>query len=299
MKVFNDTWESEEALRRGELEIGDIVTDEVNGLMQVVGMSSEQGEPVWCAGQGGKRIEIIRGGVGITYQVLGYKAVLCECGRLHDKAPDSCECGMVFVTEEDELAEAMDDDEYWDDDGEDCDYDDDDSEDGEIEIEDHDLGDDDLEEEFAQAPAVKQLPAFVYGTLRKGFGNYNRILSGRTVRELPGVLLGAAMYDVANGGFPGIVPDAEELVHGELMWIDGTVYDQVMRSLDSLEGYREGNENSMYIRSTVLVHIAGAEAPVEAWTYIWNGGVDRYTKVSGGDWKHYKHDFVDMRWGAR
>jgi gamma-glutamylcyclotransferase (GGCT)/AIG2-like uncharacterized protein YtfP len=295
MKVFNDTWESEEALRRGELEIGDIVTDEVNGLMQVVGMRSEQGEPVWCEGQGGKRIEIIRGGVGITYQVLGYKAVLCECGRLHDKAPDSCECGMVFVTEEDELAEAMSDDEYWDDDGED-----DSEDDGEIEVEDHELGDDDLEEEFAQAPSVKQLPVFVYGTLRNGLGNYSRLLSGRTVRELPGVLLGAAMYDVVSGGFPGIVPDAEELVHGELMWIDGTVYDEVVRSLDWLEGYREGNKNSMYIRSKVLVHTVTAGAPVEAWAYIWNGGVEDYPKVSGGDWKHYKQDFVDGRMrGAR
>lgn len=140
---------------------------------------------------------------------------------------------------------------------------------------------------------TKQLPAFVYGTLMTGFGNYRRCLQGATADTRKAAVSGFRMYDVANGGFPGIVPGNNNVV-GQLMYIKPELYEQVMERLDMLEGYREGHKaRSMYIRQQVTaVDEAGQE--VQCWIYVWNGDVRYCPEVPAGDWRAYKAAIAEV-----
>jgi gamma-glutamylcyclotransferase (GGCT)/AIG2-like uncharacterized protein YtfP len=110
---------------------------------------------------------------------------------------------------------------------------------------------------------------FVYGTLKRGYGN-NRILQhGQAVFLSEGVVRGFRIFGV---GFPIAQIHDESSVLGEL-WDIG--YDdeprmaRTLANLDSLEGYRENDpDHSMYIRKEVLVETD--EGTKEASMYVGN-----------------------------
>jgi gamma-glutamylcyclotransferase (GGCT)/AIG2-like uncharacterized protein YtfP len=160
---------------------------------------------------------------------------------------------------------------------------------------------DDLWDEIdtQRAPATtteRHLPAFVYGTLRNGEGNYSWCLSGRTLAEQPATLSGARMW--SNGGFPFVsMKDAEDnhVVVGELMYIPENLFADVLRDLDSLEGYRgPGAASNLYDREIVTVTTADGEQ-VEAYTYLVSERIytDRLREcdpsivIGDGDWIAY------------
>ena len=112
----------------------------------------------------------------------------------------------------------------------------------------------------------------VYGTLRRGFGNYGWLLSdqkflGEQTIELPYKM-------VSLGGFPGLVPADE--THGifiEVFEIDG----EAERSVDSLEGYPH-----FYDRVEIETEFG------TAWIYILANSADTtLPDVHSGDWKQY------------
>jgi gamma-glutamylcyclotransferase (GGCT)/AIG2-like uncharacterized protein YtfP len=132
---------------------------------------------------------------------------------------------------------------------------------------------------------MKNLPVFVYGTLRKGFGNHSRYLEGRTTAEIEAVTTGT-MFSV--GGFPALIESPSRVIKGELIFIDEKKYDEVLRSLDFLEGYRPHNlEMSMYLRKKVEILVAGKL--VESWVYYWNRSVKGLQLIESGCWKEYKN----------
>lgn len=97
---------------------------------------------------------------------------------------------------------------------------------------------------------------FVYGTLKKGFGNHRLLEKSRFIRkaEIPGT-----MYNL--GAFPGIRPsDSSSLVAGEIYEVDDPTLDR----LDTLEGHP-----NFYVRRTVdipgLTHWGK-----QAWVYYIN-----------------------------
>lgn len=110
-------------------------------------------------------------------------------------------------------------------------------------------------------------PIFVYGTLKPGESNYERLLSGRTAAEIPARLEGAALY--SNGAYPYLVrapdADAEDVAHGYLIYAAGG-YPAILAELDHLEGYVEGRAGNEYER--VAVQALTADGPVEAWVYV-------------------------------
>lgn len=133
---------------------------------------------------------------------------------------------------------------------------------------------------------TKQLPAFVYGTLRNGFGNYERLLKGRTVAEHAAITKGT-MFSV--GGFPALINEFEQPIKGELMYIEPEKYEEVLRSLDWLEGYdRRDPKRSMYLREKVQVWNESTGQMVEAWVYYWNRSVKGLEYVKSGCWREYK-----------
>ncbi|MFI9240567.1 gamma-glutamylcyclotransferase [Streptomyces sp. NPDC053079] len=138
-----------------------------------------------------------------------------------------------------------------------------------------------------EAPA--DLPFFVYGTLRPGRRNHDRLLRGRTVAEVPAVLRGAVLYE--GPGFPYAVREGAGEVHGELITVAPWAYERVLSALDELEGHRPGDPRNLYERVVceVFTEGVGGEAPVRGWVYV---AAERVagrlraagTRIAGGDW---------------
>lgn len=136
---------------------------------------------------------------------------------------------------------------------------------------------------------MTQLPIFVYGTLRHGQSNYHPYLAGQTAREHPAILPDHALH---TGAYPYVFDTADgSRVSGELMFPLPHLYDNVLARLDSLEGYREGDESSMYLRVQRPVQYTGADGEphtVTAWVY--HAGPDyrreasEQNRIHSGDW---------------
>src|ERR1700694_5428983 len=129
-------------------------------------------------------------------------------------------------------------------------------------------------------------PFFVYGTLRRGQGNYRRLLAGRTTAEISATLPGHALY---GQGLPYAVgAEASAAVVGDLMFVDAERYDEVLADLDRLEGYRPGR-SSFYVRQAVTVRKEGGEET--AWVYLAGPETARrlndVERIDGGDWLAY------------
>ncbi len=113
---------------------------------------------------------------------------------------------------------------------------------------------------------------FVYGLLRFGFSLHKRFLG---LHRLVGVgyVDGFEMYEL--GGYPGVVRG------GGRVW--GEVYDvppSILREIDAAEtGYSRERV------SVVMAPLPDMGGPrVEAWMYVWRGGVDPSARIPGGDY---------------
>lgn len=107
---------------------------------------------------------------------------------------------------------------------------------------------------------------FVYGTLMKGHGNHRYYLS-HSEYVGTGEISGYALYAVSS--FPGIVPEGQERVKGEVYKVD----QDTLKRLDRLEG-----EGSIYLRKEIEVTVNGQS--LMAWTYLWNHGIEGTEKIS-------------------
>ena len=116
---------------------------------------------------------------------------------------------------------------------------------------------------------------FVYGTLKRGFGNH------RVMVAAGGEYLGAATRQFAKlvhlGGFPGLVEtnNPDDIVYGEVYKVER------LGPLDMLEGYRSSADDGMYLRRAKnIVMEDGTE--VLAYLYIWNHGYEGRPVIEGG-----------------
>lgn len=131
------------------------------------------------------------------------------------------------------------------------------------------------------------IPIFVYGTLREGFFNFDRILKGRTTDIKPATLEG---YDMLNlGAFPGIIT-GDNVVHGELISINPNVYLQTLQILDKLEGYDPSQKGkSLYHREIQRVKLEDGTV-ADAYVYIYNRkqGITGFSPIESGNWVTYE-----------
>ena len=97
---------------------------------------------------------------------------------------------------------------------------------------------------------------YVYGTLKRGYGNYERLLEGRST--FIGEAISAPEFVMISlGGFPGIVRGGETPIHGEIF----EVSDEVLARLDRLEGHP-----TWYERQPITVTLTdGTTAEVEGY----------------------------------
>ena len=137
--------------------------------------------------------------------------------------------------------------------------------------------------------ASRQLPVFVYGTLRPGEPNWARLLAGRTERVVAGRFFGAVLLDC--GHYPAAVerPGAEVgvVVVGDVVWIRPAEWSVVLTALDHLEGYAADDPERLYDR--VVRPVETADGPVDCWVYLAGGRIAAagLPSLTGGDWIAY------------
>lgn len=143
-----------------------------------------------------------------------------------------------------------------------------------------------------------ELKVFVYGTLKRGYGNHRLCEKASNIEE--GTITGN-IYDLSGATFPGIMipkvsiwsegtsnveldtitldslasiedyfeaTTCEEekwgMIHGEVVTFSQEDID-VLKRLDSLEGFSPGKEYNLYERALVLSIVDGEKIPV--WVY--------------------------------
>lgn len=126
---------------------------------------------------------------------------------------------------------------------------------------------------------------FVYGTLKRG--EINHVLLAPYVRSVETATIRGALYDV--GEFPALVEGTGRVL-GQIVRVDEAGLAHLLPVLDSLEGYRPGDEaHSMYLRRVADVTTAsGAIEP--AVVYFYNPdhpalpALSTLTHLESGEW---------------
>ena len=109
---------------------------------------------------------------------------------------------------------------------------------------------------------------FVYGTLKKGHGNWHYILKNHSL--FMGEHTTEPVFTMIDlGAFPGVLADGDTRIKGEVFEID----DETMRRVDSLEGYPE-----FYNRQQIETQFG------PAWMYYLGDSYRGYRQVENGEW---------------
>jgi len=112
---------------------------------------------------------------------------------------------------------------------------------------------------------------FVYGTLKRGWGN-NAIIHDQKFVDTAITSPDFQMYTL--GGFPGVVLGDNHIL-GEVWEVDDVAFDRC----DRLEGHP-----NFYKRKQIFVALDKNEELVEAWIYIYQGNVEGRQPIE--EWTH-------------
>lgn len=126
---------------------------------------------------------------------------------------------------------------------------------------------------------------FVYGSLRENMFNYNRLLKGKVSNVEFGKIQGE-LFHIENKGYPAII-QGEEWINGELMEL--VDFENTLEILDDLEGFKEGDLSSEYLREVVEITLENGEKE-QAYFYRYNhlsegNKKDVLKRVNNNDWK--------------
>ena len=125
---------------------------------------------------------------------------------------------------------------------------------------------------------------FVYGSLKFGEMNHDRIFGGFDIKVTPAWTYGK-LYDL--GHFPALT-DGNNKVYGELIEFDNP---EILKRVDYLEGYRgENNSYNFYDRRETQVFTDKNE--VTAWAYFLNKSkIIEFDGelITSGVWSNYRY----------
>jgi gamma-glutamylcyclotransferase (GGCT)/AIG2-like uncharacterized protein YtfP len=121
---------------------------------------------------------------------------------------------------------------------------------------------------------------FVYGTLRPGQSRWPRIES-MVLDTQSAMLRGFEMYDLPEG-YPAVIEGDGRIV-GELLWAREGARDDLLETTDRIEGYRPGDDSSLYQR------IVAGQGHARAFIYVYHPArsqrlAERGERVPRGDW---------------
>ena len=121
---------------------------------------------------------------------------------------------------------------------------------------------------------------FVYGTLRKGYGNELHKLIARNSEFIGLANYQGKMFNI--GEYPGIVPsdDASDKVVGELYKLTNPL--RLVKILDEYEEFYPENESeSVFLRKDIQVEVDGTN--YATYGYLYNRPLDGLAQITSGD----------------
>lgn len=130
---------------------------------------------------------------------------------------------------------------------------------------------------------------FVYGTLMKGFYNYDKSLVGQELSMVPARTRGR-VWHMTSRGYPAI-KDGDGWVYGELVELKD--FAAVIDLMDDIEGYRgPGHKENEYERIVREVEVLDTGAVEEAYVYYYVpenlGSPDNpVEELLDGNWRKY------------
>ncbi|NBI08148.1 gamma-glutamylcyclotransferase family protein [Senegalia massiliensis] len=130
---------------------------------------------------------------------------------------------------------------------------------------------------------------FVYGSLMKGFFNYNNYLKDK-IKSRKLAKVKGELYHLDNKGYPALL-EGDDDVFGELIEIED--FDKNLVSLDTLEGYIEKNsELNEYNRVIKDIKLLDNEKILKAYVYSFNlkniqNRNAKKTYIPSGSWREY------------
>ncbi len=139
---------------------------------------------------------------------------------------------------------------------------------------------------------------FVYGSLREGFHNYEKYLTGQVVKNEIGTVNGE-LFELKGLGYPALL-QGTNVVIGEIITLKGDVK-ATMQTLDELECYfGENNPTNEYDKIMTTVFNTETKKQEQLPVYFYNmrnPDVDPSLLVSikAGDWKIYTEKNPDAR----
>lgn len=120
---------------------------------------------------------------------------------------------------------------------------------------------------------------FAYGTLMRGERSHDRVAERLRRTHHPARVSGASLVRI--DWYPGLVLNADGVVHGEVFEID-----DIGAALDELDPYEDfagyGHDDSLYRRSLVRTHTNGGT--LLAWTYVFLGDAGGLPVIASGRW---------------
>ena len=120
---------------------------------------------------------------------------------------------------------------------------------------------------------------FVYGTLRRGQSNYQRLIDSKEGFEFVGPAVTINKYTMLSSGIPFVHKQPEaSVIKGEVFMVWDN---KLIKSLDALEGHRDG-ERQGYHREQTPVRLDNG-MNMSAWIYFFYG-VPHGSIVQSGDW---------------
>ena len=115
----------------------------------------------------------------------------------------------------------------------------------------------------------RQLPLFLYGSLKPGGEGFVEFLAGRLVSVCDGSIRGRIL-PAKEENYPRLVP-GEGRVEGVLVEVQPCLWRRLIRDLDHYENYYPRNpDHSLFVRRKTRARLESGEE-IEAWTYFWAG----------------------------
>lgn len=139
---------------------------------------------------------------------------------------------------------------------------------------------------------MRNINLFVYGSLREGFFNYDKYLSGKVSEKKDASLKNMRLYHMPYKGYPAIIP-GEDVVLGEIIVINEEDYEATVAAMDEMEGFiSEGNPKNEYHKVILEVENLQTKEKENCFVYFYNKNKDKSfdsesVYIQDGDWKKY------------
>jgi gamma-glutamylcyclotransferase (GGCT)/AIG2-like uncharacterized protein YtfP len=136
---------------------------------------------------------------------------------------------------------------------------------------------------------AERLPFFVYGSLLRGFYNYDQRIAPFNHTITPGTVNDVDMFAYRDA-FPYVMRGTG-VVTGEVVEVDAGDFQVALALLDELEGYSGPGRTNHYDRKIMTVKTA--KGPVKAYMYLVSEGSasdvrEGLPQVISGSWREHK-----------